>query len=170
MLARVLDVVAAGRAEGLLADAVAVVPADEPAAAALAIAEGIRVVANDDPDAGLSRSLRLGLGELRTDAAVLLLGDQPLVRLETLQALAAAWRGGTAAMVRPRYAAAPGMPGHPVLVDRTLWPLAEQLEGDAGFGSLLRSGAAGVRLVEVPGDNPDVDTPADLHALKERLQ
>jgi len=40
------------------------------------------------------------------------------------------------------------------------------LEGDAGLGTLLPAGAAGVALIDVAGRNPDVDTPADLHFLE----
>jgi CTP:molybdopterin cytidylyltransferase MocA len=53
-----------------------------------------------------------------------------------------------------------------VLLDRSLWPLADHLQADAGLGHLLGAGAAGVTLIDVPGSNPDVDTPADLHLLE----
>jgi CTP:molybdopterin cytidylyltransferase MocA len=44
--------------------------------------------------------------------------------------------------------------------------LTAQLEGDAGVGRLLPAGAPGVALINIPGSNPDVDTPADLHLLE----
>ena len=56
------------------------------------------------------------------------------------------------------------MPGHPVLIDRSLWPLVQQLEGDEGLGAVLRSGQVAVDLVPVDGRNPDIDTRADLAA------
>lgn len=65
--------------------------------------------------------------------------------------------------MRPRYADRPGEPGHPVLLHRQLWPEVATLEGDEGAGALLRGRA--VTLVDVPGRNPDIDTPADLAAF-----
>ena len=56
--------------------------------------------------------------------------------------------------------------GHPVLLDRSVWPLADRLRGDAGFGALRPPGSAGVALIDVAGRNPDVDTPADLDTLQ----
>ena len=75
-------VVATARAAGL-DPIVTVLPSgvDTPTGA-------VRVV-NDDPAAGQSRSLRLGLAALEPDvgAAVVLLADQPTLSLETLQAV-----------------------------------------------------------------------------------
>jgi CTP:molybdopterin cytidylyltransferase MocA len=88
-----------------------------------------------------------------------------MIRLDVIARLAAAWRSGAGPIVRPRYAGSPGTPGHPVLLERTVWPLVDRLEGDAGLGALIASGATGVTIVEVAGVNPDVDTPADLQTL-----
>ena len=53
-----------------------------------------RRVRNPDPDAGLSSSLRVGLESLgpASEAALILLGDQPLVRVEVIERLLAAVR------------------------------------------------------------------------------
>ena len=80
--------------------------------------------------------------------------------------LIAAWRAGLGTLVRPRYADAPDEPGHPVLVDRSLWRLADALSGEAGLGSLLPPGSAGVAVIEVAGRNADIDTPDDLTTLE----
>jgi CTP:molybdopterin cytidylyltransferase MocA len=96
-----------------------------------------------------------------------LLGDQPGVTAETIGALVDAWREGAGPVVRPRYAASPDVPGHPLLLDRAAWPLAASLEGDAGFAPLLASGRLAVTYVDRPGANPDIDTPADLAAFEE---
>jgi molybdenum cofactor cytidylyltransferase len=163
----VLDVTAAARASGSLADARVVVAADNAAVAALARSAGLPCVVNPDADQGLSTSLRCGLGALPSDAgaALVLLADQPMIRLDVIARLAAAWRSGAGPILRPRYAGSPGTPGHPVLLERTVWPLADRLEGDAGLGALIASGGAGVTMVDVDGVNPDVDTPADLKTL-----
>jgi CTP:molybdopterin cytidylyltransferase MocA len=168
VVAHVLEVVRQARAAGVVADARVVVAEDDGAVATLAREAGAATVVNDAPARGLSSSLRCGLAALGPDAgaAIVLLGDQPLVRLDVLAALVAAWRDGRGVLVRPRYAEAYAEPGHPVLLDRSVWPLAERLEGDAGLGLLLPPGSPGVALIDVAGRNPDVDTPADLHTLE----
>jgi len=168
LAAYVLDLVRRAHAAGLITGARLVVAAGDTAMAELARSAGVGTVVNEAPVRGLSSSLRLGLAALGSDtgAALLLLGDQPLVRLEVVAGLVGAWREGRGVVVRPRYAEAPDEPGHPVLADRSVWPLADRLEADAGFGALFPPGSAGLALVAAAGRNPDVDTPADLHTLE----
>ncbi|MGH7499578.1 MAG: nucleotidyltransferase family protein [Gemmatimonadales bacterium] len=169
LIGHVLDVAAAARQRGVLAETCVVAAAGDDAVATLARASGTTVALNPDPARGLSSSLRVGLAAMPqdVDAALLLLGDQPLVRLEVIEALVRAWRTCTSEVVRPRYAGSSRSPGHPVLISRAAWLLAERLEGDSGFGSLFASGVATVTVIDVAGDNPDVDTPADLLSLKD---
>jgi molybdenum cofactor cytidylyltransferase len=170
LAAYALDAASAARDAGLVDGTTVVLPAGEAALAALASAVGAAAVTNPSPEAGLSGSLRLGLLALAAEptvaAALVLLADQPTVRLSTVGALVEAWRAGAGTLVRPRYRDAPAEPGHPVLLDRSAWHLAERLEGDAGFGC-LHDAALRLALVDVPGDNPDVDTPTDLALLEE---
>jgi CTP:molybdopterin cytidylyltransferase MocA len=168
LAAHAFEIVRQARASGVLADAVAVVASGDDAVADLALEAGARTIVNDAPDRGLSGSLRRGLAALGADAgaAIILLADQPLVRQEVMAALAGGWRAGLGVVLRPRYAGAPGEPGHPVLLDRSVWALAAALEGDRGLGSLFPPGAAGVALIDVAGRNPDVDTPDDLTTLE----
>jgi molybdenum cofactor cytidylyltransferase len=129
---------------------------------------GVRPVRNPDPRRGISSSLRLGLDELGADSgvtrAVVLLGDQPRVSPLTIERLLREPAGRP--IVVPRYA--DGRPGNPVLVYRAAWPLAAALAGDRGMSQLFAARADLVRYVEIAGDNPDVDTPADLAALAQR--
>jgi molybdenum cofactor cytidylyltransferase len=167
LLAYALDVAGRARAGGLLSDLRVVVAPDAPEVAALARQAGAGLVVNPAPERGLSSSLRHGLDALdMAGAAVILLGDQPLVRLDVLAVLVAAWHERLGALIRPRYGEAPSEPGHPVLADRSVWALAKRLDGDAGLGALLPPGAPGVAVVDVAGRNPDVDTPTDLHRLE----
>jgi molybdenum cofactor cytidylyltransferase len=167
LLGYVLDLVVACRRSGLLEDALVVIAAEDHGVATLARSAGVRCVINPDPDLGLSTSLQYGIGSLPAEAggALVLLGDQPMIRLDVVARLADAWRVGAGRIVRARYAGAPDTPGHPVLLDRAVWSLVNRLEGDAGLGPLLASGGAEVTIVDVPGANPDVDTPADLRLL-----
>src|SRR5829696_7424500 len=125
------------------------------------------VVVNHEPQAGLSQSLRAGLDALSATpalAAMIFLADQPTVRLEVIRRIADAWRGDMHAVIRPRYGDRPDVPGHPVLLSRALWRSVSQFEGDAGFTALLNPAAA--RMIDIPGDNPDIDTLEDLLLLE----
>jgi len=167
-----LDVAGRARATGLLSDLRIVIAAGDQVLAGLAHDAGAAAAVNPSPEQGLSSSLRLGLaaldagGALDVGAALVLLADQPLIRLEVVAVLVAAWHERLGLLIRPRYARSPDEPGHPVLLDRSLWPLAHQIEGDAGVGRLLGPGTPGLALIDVPGGNPDVDTAADLHLLE----
>ena len=166
LVAYVLDVAGRARATGLLSDLRIVIAPGDEIVGGLAQSAGATPVVNQAPERGLSSSLRTGLAGLDGGAALVLLADQPLVRLDVLAVLVAAWHERLGDLIRPRYTACPDEPGHPVLVDRSLWPLADRLEDDAGFGSVLSAGASGVAVIDVAGSNPDVDTPADLHLLE----
>jgi molybdenum cofactor cytidylyltransferase len=160
-------VVDAARAAGLQPIVVVVPPTGELDELDLGT---VRRVTNETPQEGLSSSVRVGLRELELDdevsAAVILLGDQPLVRPEVIQALlAAADQSPTTPFVVPRYAA-DGAP-NPILARRSIWRLADELAGDRGFGPVLASHQELVRFVAVSGSNPDIDTRADLAAVVE---
>jgi molybdenum cofactor cytidylyltransferase len=160
-------VLATARAAGL--DPIAVVLGD----AAEAVEAGVRWagehrVRNPDPARGLSSSLALGLAELvrldpATDGAVVLLGDQPLTRPDVVAALLAAPTDPARPFVAPRYAGGGG--SNPVLVRRAGFGLAAETTGDRGLGPLLASRPGEVQEIDVPGTNPDVDTPSDLAAV-----
>lgn len=129
-----------------------------------------RRISNPHPERGLASSLLVGLVETArpelasAGAALIMLGDQPRVRLGVMRALlAAAAATPTSLIVAPRYAEGGG--SNPVLVRRAAWSLAADLEGDRGFGALLRARPDLVLFVDVSGTNPDVDTPADLARL-----
>jgi molybdenum cofactor cytidylyltransferase len=119
------------------------------------------VVRNPEPEAGIAGSVRVGLRRLEaTDAqrAVVLLGDQPFLSPEQLRIVLSV----RTQIVVPRY---DGQPGNPVLLDRSVWPLASRLEGDRGFSQIFAAYANLVTFVNVPGTNPDIDTVGDLAAL-----
>jgi CTP:molybdopterin cytidylyltransferase MocA len=138
--------------------------------AALLEAEGLALVEAPDAERGIAHSLRAGFAALERAApagpaaALVVLADQPDIAPDTIAALVARWRATGAKAVRPRYSAEPDVPGHPVLVDRALWSLVPQLEGDEGLGAMLRSGQVAVDIVPVEGRNPDIDTRAELAA------
>ncbi len=126
-------------------------------------------VRNAAPERGISSSLQVGLGALRPDidAALILLGDQPRVRAEVIgrliDAAGVAERASDRPIVVPRYSGSQGP--NPALFLREAWPLVDTLKGDRGMGPLIAARPELVREVPVAGDNPDVDTPADLERL-----
>ncbi len=128
-----------------------------------------RRVRNPDPDRGLASSLHIGLESLDDPsgdgpaAALIVLGDQPRLRPAVVRQLIEAWRAGGRDLVAPRYSASGQL--NPVVVDRATWPLALALDGDRGLGPLIHASPDRVTWVAVDGDNPDVDTPADLAGL-----
>jgi molybdenum cofactor cytidylyltransferase len=141
---------------------VAVVP--DWLAGSRAVADpSVRWIANPQPERGMSHSLRLGFAALpaTADAAMILLGDQPTVAPKTLQALLAA-RGH-----KPIVAArAEGRLAAPVLAERSHFAIVQEPGGDIGLREILNAHPDLVRAVEVGEHPPDVDTPADLRALR----
>lgn len=127
---------------------------------------GIEVVACAKPDEGLATSLRCGIAAAEPDDGLVLLGDQPFVRAEAIDAVVDAGAGPEPA-ARAFYA---GRPGHPVLLRRELFPRVRELQGDEGARRLLE--AVDVAAVELPDPIGalDVDTPADLERAARALR
>jgi CTP:molybdopterin cytidylyltransferase MocA len=116
-------------------------------------------VRNAYPERGMGLSLRIGLGALPdgVEAAVILLGDQPRVTVQAIDAVLAA-RGST-----PLVAAhADGRLAPPVLIARDRPDVAHDLRGDVPLRQILAASPDAVTAVEIGGHAPDVDTPDDL--------
>jgi CTP:molybdopterin cytidylyltransferase MocA len=172
LIGHVLLKLGGARAAGLIGPTIVVHRAGDERIRALAReyrchAEEMRVA-----DGDLSMSLRTGIDSARNrgssdpqQAVLICLGDQPLLRLDVIKAMVEVWSLGGAAAVRPTYRNTPDQPGHPLLLDRTLWRLADELNGDSGFAPVLARHRITVRQVSVAGSNPDVDTPEDLKLL-----
>ncbi len=148
-------------------DEVVLVLGHEAATIADAVGEwGQRVVINPDFAAGQSTSVRAGLGALdpTTEAAIFLVGDQPQVGPDIVDAVVAAYRATGGSIVLPHYG---GVPGHPVLFNRSLFPDLARVTGDEGGRSVVRTHQDLVVPVTL-GDGPppgDVDTAEDYAAL-----
>jgi len=165
LLSHPLGVLAEARRAGLISKVVVVLPAGGQELAALSQDLGAEPVHHTDPLPSLSSSVRLGLrAATGYDAALLVLGDQPLLRIDAVEHILHAAGRYPDAVVRASYASDPAVPGHPVVVPARWWHLAES---DQGFRTVAH---LGVPMVDVPmaGDNPDVDTPEDLGSLRDR--
>ena len=111
---------------------------------------------------GQAASLACGLAALvEADAVVVTLGDQPRMSTDAIRRVIERRNG--AAAVRATYA---GRPGHPVLLESELFDRLRDVSGDLGARNLLMS----VQVHDVPcddlGGGEDVDTPAELDALR----
>ena len=127
----------------------------------------IEIVFNPDAALGQSTSVIAGLRALapETEAAMILLGDQPGVDPAVINRIVAAWQETGALIVAPRYR--DGI-ANPVLFDRGVFPELANLDGDAGARRIVRAheSAGTLHLVPVETAAPrDVDTEADYAAL-----
>jgi 8-oxo-dGTP diphosphatase len=131
----------------------------------------LKLVHNPDHAEGMSTSLRAGLRALRPecDAALIMLGDQPLVDREVLNALFEVRRRSGASIVQPRYA---GEPGNPILWDRRHFAELMRQEGDQGGRQVLRERRDEIVWCELPDARvrADVDTPEAYETLRASLE
>ena len=161
------------RAAGLLVNTIVMHRPDDDAIRNLAAEYRAYPVALRGSDGELSDTLRAGVDaiaarESRHEQSALLicLGDQPLLRLEVIRALIDGWKHGALA-VRPAYRDAPDTPGHPLLIDSSLWHYATEMRGDHGLAPVLTRRGVPIRGIPVGGSNPDVDTLEHLSQLEE---
>mgnify|MGYP000889337741 CR=1 FL=1 len=129
----------------------------------------VTLVHNPDFADGLSTSLRTGLAALPAgaDAAVVLLGDMPLLPSALIDRLAATFepKEGRAIVVPVR----DGRRGNPVLWGRSYFASLMALKGDVGAKHVLAENAEAVAEVETQTDAIfiDIDTPEALRAITE---
>ena len=131
----------------------------------LAEAFSFTPVWNDAPEAGVSRSIALGLGAMGDcPGALFLVADQPLLRRESVDALVTLWREkpeGIAALGHR------GVRGNPCLFPARLFPELLALQGDRGGAAVIRRHEDLLSLLEVdPRELQDADTPEALAAIR----
>jgi molybdenum cofactor cytidylyltransferase len=126
----------------------------------------ILIVRNPAFADGLSTSLKIGFAALppNAKAAVVLLGDMPLIKASLIDTLVSVWRaGGEPAALVPTVN---GQRGNPVVLSQALKDLIEGLSGDTGAGPILRGRTD---VMECPVDDSailqDVDTSDDLDRI-----
>ncbi len=127
---------------------------------------GVKVVENAVYGEGCSSSIAAALGAVdpRSEALVLMLGDQPGVTVETVRALLSGLAGASLAGC-----AYEDGRGHPLAFGRSMFGELADLHGDKGVWRLLDRHAASVLDVPVPGRIPlDVDTWDEYQAVLAR--
>jgi molybdenum cofactor cytidylyltransferase len=125
---------------------------------------GADVVVNHAYGEGCSSSIAAALGVIdpRCEVLVLMLGDQPGVTANTVEALLAG--RGDAALAVCRY---DDGRGHPIAFARSVFAALADLHGDKGVWRLLDQAGDDVAEVAVAGAIPlDVDTLEDYAAIR----
>lgn len=126
----------------------------------------LTIVHNAEYARGQSSSLKAGLQALTaaSDAALFLLGDQPLITPATIDQLLAAYATTPSPIVLPVFE---GRRGNPVLFDRETFATMATIDEDCGARSLFSQYAE--RLLKVPVADPsihfDIDTEDDYRRL-----
>jgi molybdenum cofactor cytidylyltransferase len=151
--------------EAAVGDVVVVVGHDKELVAASFAPSGLpaRFVENCDYDRGQLSSLVAGLAVVDRPgvrAVLVTLVDVPLVTASTVRAVIERYRQTRAPVVRPTSGA---RHGHPLLIDRSLFPLLRAADPDAGAKSIVRAHASPVGDVEVADEGAftDIDTRDD---------
>ncbi|WP_426233276.1 nucleotidyltransferase family protein [Pararhizobium sp. DWP3-4] len=130
-----------------------------------------RIIRNEKYQTGIASSLGIGVSaaaQTEPEGIMITLADMPDLSTEHLNALVAAFRETRASSIVR--AVSHGLPGNPVIFPRILHSDLQQLKGDVGACSLVRSGAAQVMDVEI-GEAAllDVDTVEQLLAAGGKL-
>jgi molybdenum cofactor cytidylyltransferase len=131
--------------------------------------EGVVVVRSRRWRRGIARSLRAALEALEpwahVGAVAVGLADQPLVGADAYRRLAGAYRDGARLAVATYH----GQRRNPVLLARTMWAQARELDGDEGARVLMDDEAVEVDCTET-GSAADVDTLDDLREAERLME
>jgi molybdenum cofactor cytidylyltransferase len=129
--------------------------------------QGVKVVMNPTYEEGMGSSLRAGIAALdpRSQAALIVLADQPCVRPMTLDRLIEHHRNTRPHIIIPTYK---GFRGNPVLLDRSVFPQVMEIQGDIGCRAIFGNHTENISKLEVddPGILLDVDTGADFERFR----
>lgn len=130
----------------------------------------VTVVHSTELAAGPIGSIRAGLAAISrhpVDGVLIWPVDRPHVHVDTVAALAAAFRAGTDAIVVPRHA---GRRGHPVIFARAVFDELVHAPDDEGARAVVHADPSRVRDVDVddPAVVQDVNTPDEYEDLVRR--
>lgn len=146
-------------------DVVVVLGHDADAIAGSLVQSGVavRFVINQAYQTGQSSSVLRGLNAIDrpgVTAMLLTLVDVPLVSAATIRAVTERYQQTHAPIVRPVRG---NDHGHPVLIDRSLFPLLRAADPARGIKPIVRAhvSAAGDVAVDDAGSFLDIDTPED---------
>jgi molybdenum cofactor cytidylyltransferase len=129
--------------------------------------EGFYITVNKSWREGMASSIRSGIIELQkinpsTDAAILMVCDQPLVTSQLLNELISMHNKKGKPIVSSYY---DDITGPPALFHQSMFPELLLLTGDKGAKKVVEIHTGNVATVPFPGGNIDIDTMADYEAL-----
>lgn len=142
----------------------------DPKVAELAAQRRLQIIHNDQPEMGISHSIRLGLEAAEAcDAVMFLAADQPLLTAQSMTKLIeefAAHSGGLACLRDETHS------GNPAVFSRAFYPALLELTGDRGAKRILT--ANWERVLEVdclyPHELDDADDPQTLAQMLARRE
>ena len=124
-----------------------------------------KIIINPQWQNGISESIRRGIQSLgqTTDAAIIVLCDQPKLSTDILNTLIDTYTATHASIVTCKYA---GTVGVPTLYDRCFFTELLALRGDRGAKSMIERYATQRIEIDFSGGENDIDTVADQGKLK----
>jgi molybdenum cofactor cytidylyltransferase len=130
--------------------------------------EGVKTIFNGAfAEADMLSSIQVGISALPTaaDAALIVLGDQPQIQVETVRRLAQVYELAASPLVVPSHNM---RRGHPWLIDRGLWPELLRMSTNETARDFLIRNDSQIHYVEIDSATilDDLDTPGDY--LKSR--
>ncbi len=128
----------------------------------------IDMIVNRDFESGMLSSVQAGLRAVpqNTKAAMILLGDQPMIKTEVIDQMIETYSGHAGRIVLPVYKR---KRGHPLLVDMSLREEIESLDREKGLRQLLNRHSDEILEMEVNTSSilKDIDTKEDYEGMKE---
>lgn len=128
----------------------------------------LKIVMNPGYGQGMASSLRVGLSHVDagSDAALIVLGDQPFIQPQTVHQIMDGYHRTRAPIIIPSYQ---GNRGNPVLLDRSVFSEVMALEGDIGCRAIFINHLNAIIKVEVedPGVLLDIDSEDDYERSKQ---
>lgn len=129
---------------------------------------GVQFAINEDYQKGMLSSVKTGLAMLgpNTDAVLLALVDQPMIKAALINTLIEAYNGGDKGIVLPTYN---GKPGHPIIIGADYVDDIMQLDDGTEGGLRAFINAHRGDWLEVPVNTPDILEDIDLPEHYARL-
>jgi molybdenum cofactor cytidylyltransferase len=129
-----------------------------------------RTIVNPDFQQGIHTSLRAGVAAVpaTVDAAMVILGDMPLVRTDMFDTLMGRYRSGSAPLVVSRYG---GVNAPPTLYDRSLFDELVGADGEGCGRHVVKRHRDAALFVDWPEDRlTDLDVPDDVDRVAALVQ
>ena len=131
----------------------------------------IQIVENLQWNQGMSSSIRVGIGKLRTsnpevEAVIITLCDQPFISTEIINQLALTYRSTNQPIVACEYAQTLGVPA---LFSDRLFSELMTLKSSEGAKQVIKKHSQEVFIISFPEGATDIDTPkeyAELFTIK----